>query len=144
MQWTDNQPTIEIVDDADGELWPPRDAWLDSALDGVAALDGITTLHSLLGGGAVLGVWREEYISAQRTLHDAGIPAWAWRVEGDYILVDVPRDDARRACVLLGLAYQAPPTELPSALWGRVWLVFALLAVLGTTAALFLLAGGAL
>ncbi len=140
-------PEFELVtveDEDRDSLWPARDSWLDDALDAAAALDWVTPAMSLARGGAVLGVWRHEYIAAQRTLHDAGIPAWAWRVEGDYILVDVPQDDARRACVLLGLQYQAPPTERPRVEGGRVWLVFALLSVAFAAMALFLLAGGAL
>lgn len=137
MQWTDTQPTIEIVEDAGGEAHD----WLDDVLAVGASMDWVTPALALARGGATLAVWRHEHRDAQQTLRHAGIPAWGWTVAGDYILVNVPRDDARRACVLLGLA---PPEKLPSALWGRVWLVFALLAVLGTTAALFLLAGGAL
>jgi len=127
------QPTIEYVHSNTGD----RDL-VDDLLGIGAACDWVTPAIALARGGATLAIPRAEAGEAAALLKRARIPSWSWAVSGDYMLLDVDRKHARRACRLLDLEYHAPPPA-----WtGRVWLVFAALSAAGLAAALFLLATG--
>jgi hypothetical protein len=116
MQRAIQEPTIEYVtDDDDAD-------WLDDALGVMATADWLTPSLALARGGATLAVPRAEAWDALRTLDQAGIASWGRMLSGGYMLLDVRREDARRACALLGLEYRKPP----SAWSGRVLLLVAL------------------
>lgn len=128
------QPHIVYMDDVD-----QRDA-IDGLLGVLSVADFMTPAIALARGGATLAIPRHEAAEAAEILEAARIASWSWAVSGDYVLCDVDRKQARRACRLLALEYHAPPPA-----WtGRVWLVFALLSGLGLAAAMFLaVTGGA-
>lgn len=111
------QPNIELVEVEEED----RGDWLDDALGVMAMGDWITPSLALARGGATLAIPRHEAAEAAAVLKAARIPSWSWQVSGSYMLLDVRREDARRACRLLGLEYQKPP----SAWSGRVLLVLA-------------------
>lgn len=113
------QPNIEIVEDVEEE---DRGDWLDGALGILSTADWVTPAMSLARGGATLAIPKAEATGAAAILKAARIPSWGWMISGHYMLFDVDRKDARRACRLLGLQYQKPA----SAWSGRVLLVVAL------------------
>ena len=112
------QRNIEIVEveDVSGA------DWLDGALGVMATADWMTPSLALARGGATLAVPRAEAWDALRTLDQAGIASWGRMLSGGYMLLDVRREDARRACALLGLEYRKPP----SAWSGRLLLLLGL------------------
>jgi len=94
----------------------------DDAFDIMTATDWVTPSLALARGGATLAVPRAEAWDALRTLDAAGIASWGRMLSGGYMLIDVRREDARRACALLGLEYRKPP----SAWSGRLLLLLGL------------------
>jgi hypothetical protein len=95
---------------------------LDAALGFMATADWVTPSLALARGGATLAVPKAQAFVALRTLDAAGIASWGRMLSGGYMLLDVRREDARRACALLGLEYRKPP----SAWSGRLLLLLGL------------------
>ena len=118
MQRAIQEPTIEYVTDDDDDAF-------DAALGVMATADWVTPSLALARGGATLAIPRGEAWEALRTLDQAGIASWGRMLSGGYLLLDVHREDAPRACALLGLEYRRPP----SAWSGRLLLLLGLCSV---------------
>ena len=112
------QTNIELVEVEEED----RGDWLDGALGVMATADWVTPSLALVRGGATLAIPRAAAWEALRTLDAAGIASWGRMLSGGYMLIDVHREDARRACALLGLEYRKPP----SAWSGRLLLLLGL------------------